>query len=112
MIRELSPGGRPNRFFNSANFPLDVSRYHKLLEVAVEEGHCLYPSVEDIAYGMGETLGHLHWRAGYDGRDIEFIMGGESFSGVALYIIDFNQVCRQSCSSSFVGTPNYVFFLP
>lgn len=82
----------------------------KLLEVAVEEGHCLYPSVEDIAYGMGETLGHLHWRAGYDGRNIEFIMGGASFSGVALYIIDFNQVCRQSCSYSFVGTPNYVFF--
>ena len=25
---------------------------------------------------MGETLGHLHWRAGYDGRDVEFIMGG------------------------------------
>jgi hypothetical protein len=93
VIKELGPGGRPNRFFNSANFPLDVSRYRKLLEAAVE-GYCVYPSVEDIAYGMGEMLGRLHWLAGYDGRDVEFIMGGASFSGVAMYIIDFNQVCR------------------
>ena len=92
VIKELGPGGRPNRFFNSANFPLDVSRYRKLLEVTVE-GDCVYPSVEDIAYGMGEMLGRLHWRAGYDGRDVEFVMGGASFSGVAMYIIDFNQVC-------------------
>ncbi|KAI0273912.1 hypothetical protein BGY98DRAFT_997769 [Russula aff. rugulosa BPL654] len=84
VIKELGPGGRPNRFFNSANFPLDVSRYRKLLEAAVE-GYCVYPSVEDIAYGMGEMLG-------YDGRDVEFIMGGASFSGVAMYIIDFNQM--------------------
>jgi hypothetical protein len=91
--KELAPGERPNRFFNSANFPLDVSRYRKLLETAVE-GDCEYPSVEDIVYGMGEMLGYVHWRAGYDGRDVEFIMGGASFSGVAMYIIDFNQVCH------------------
>jgi hypothetical protein len=102
VIKELGPGGRPNRFFNSANFPLDVSRYRKLLEVAVE-GNCVYPSVEDIAYSMGEMLGRLHWRAGYDGRDVEFVMSGASFSGVVMYIIDFNQVCCQSCSS-FIGT--------
>ncbi|KAM6497601.1 hypothetical protein JOM56_005549, partial [Amanita muscaria] len=66
---ELGSGGRPNRFFNSANFPLDVSRYRKLLEVAVD----VYPSVEDIAYGMGEMLGRLHWHAGY-GRDVEFVI--------------------------------------
>jgi len=41
---------------------------------------------------MGEMLGRLHWRAGYDGRDVEFVMGGASFSGVAMYIIDFNQM--------------------
>ena len=93
VIKELGPDGCPNRFFNSANFPLDVSRYRKLLEVTVE-GNCVYPSVEDIAYGMGEMLGCLHWRVGYDGRDVEFVMGGASFSGVAMYIIDFNQVCR------------------
>jgi hypothetical protein len=90
VIMELGPGRRPNRFFNSANFLLDVSRHRKLLEVAVD-GDCVYPSVEDIVYGMGEMLGHLHWRAGYDGRDVEFIMGGASFSGVAMYIIFFFQ---------------------
>ena len=92
VIKELGLDGRPNRFFNSANFPLDVSRYRKLLEMTVE-GDCIYPSVDDIAYGMGEMLGRLHWLVGYDGRDVEFVMGGASFSGVAMNIIDFNQVC-------------------
>jgi hypothetical protein len=102
VIQEVAPGGRPNRFFNSANFPLDVSRYRKMLDVAVD-GDCEYPSVEDIAYGMGEMLGRLHWHAGYDGRDVEFVMGGASFSGVTMYTIDFNQVCYESFSS-VVGT--------
>jgi hypothetical protein len=92
VIQEAGPARRPNRFFNSANFPLDVSRYRKMLDVAVD-GDCEYPSVEDIVYGMGEMLGRLHWHAGYDGRDVEFVMGGASFSGVSMYIIDFNQVC-------------------
>ena len=83
VIKELGPGGRPNRFFNSANFPLDASRYRKLLEVAIESDY-VYPSIEDIAYGMGEMLGRLHWCAGYDGRDVEFVMGGASFSGMAM----------------------------
>jgi hypothetical protein len=102
VIKELGPSGRPNRFFNSANFPLDVSRYRKPLEVTAE-GDCVYPSVEDIAYGMGEMLGFLHWRAGYDGRDVEFVMGGASFSGVAMYIIDFNQVCRSNRALPSLG---------
>ena len=93
VIKELGSDGLPKRFFNSANFPLDVSRYRKLLEVTVGDG-CLYPSVEEIAYGMGEMLGCVHWRAGYDGRDVEFVMGGASFSGLVMYMIDFNQVCR------------------
>jgi hypothetical protein len=93
VITESNPGRPPKRFFNSANFPLDVSRYRKLLEVAVD-GDYEYPSVEEIAYGMGEMLGRLHCHAGYDGRDVEFVMGSAFFSGVALYIIDFNQVCR------------------
>ena len=29
---------------------------------------------------MGEILGCLHWRAGNDGRDVEFVRGGASFS--------------------------------
>jgi hypothetical protein len=80
---------RPSRFFNSANFPLDVSRYRQLLDAAKGND---YPSLDEIATGMGEMLGHLHWRSGYDGRDIEFVMGGASFSGVVMNVIDFNQV--------------------
>jgi hypothetical protein len=74
VIETISPGGRPNRFFNSANFPLDVPRYSRMLEAAPHVDD--YPTVDDIVCGMGEMLGYLHWRVGYDGRDVEFIMGG------------------------------------
>jgi hypothetical protein len=80
---------RPSRFFNSANFPLDVSRYRQLLDSA--RGDDL-PSLDEIATGMGEMLGRMHWRCGFDGRDIEFVMGGASFSGIVMNVIDFNQV--------------------
>src|ERR1700761_3471728 len=79
--------GRPSRFFNSANFPLDVSRYTLMSDQGNANN---YPRVDEIVHGMGEMLGRLHWRGGYDGRDIEFVMGGASFSGVAMNVIDFN----------------------
>jgi hypothetical protein len=80
---------RPSRFFNSANFPLDVSRYRQLLDAAKGDD---YPSLDEVATDMGEMLGRLHWCSGFDGCDIEFVMGGASFSGVVMNVIDFNQV--------------------
>ncbi|KIK25866.1 hypothetical protein PISMIDRAFT_96188 [Pisolithus microcarpus 441] len=76
VISEVGRGGRPNLFLNSANFPLDVARYRKILE---NDRAGEYPSVEEIVYGMGEMLGRLHWLAGNDGRDIEFVLGGIAF---------------------------------
>ena len=32
-----------------------------------------YPSSDEIAIGMGQMVGRLHWRSKYDGRDIEFV---------------------------------------
>jgi len=81
--------GHTGRFFNSANFPLDVSRYRQLVDTAEGDD---YPSLDEIAFGMGEMLSRMHWLGGYDGRDIEFVMGGASFSGIAMNVIDFNQV--------------------
>jgi hypothetical protein len=97
VISEVGKDGRPNRFFNSANFPLDVERY-RMIKKLDHADDCGYPDVQEIVFGMGEMLGHLHWRAGYDARDVEFVMGGASFSGVALFVIDFNQVRRYSMS--------------
>jgi hypothetical protein len=77
VISEVGREGQPHRFFNSSNFPLDVGRYQKVVD-ADEAG--FYPDVEDIAYGMGEMLGRLHRRARYDGRDIEFFLGGRGFN--------------------------------
>jgi hypothetical protein len=51
-----------------------------------------YPSLDKIAIGMEKMLGCLHWHSGLNGHDIEFIMGGASFSGVMMNVIDFNQV--------------------
>lgn len=91
VISEVGKDGGPNRFFNSANFPLDVDRY-QMIKALDHADECGYPDVQEIVFGMGEMLGRLHWRAGYDARDVEFVMGGASFSGVALFVIDFNQV--------------------
>jgi len=92
VISEVGREGQPHRFFNSSNFPLDVGRYQKVVDADADEAGC-YPDVKDIAYGMGEMLGRLHGRAGYDGRDIEFVLGGRGFSDTSFYVIDFNQVC-------------------
>jgi len=80
---------QPIASFDSANFPLDLARYNQVLAAVPDAG---LPAPEAISHGMGEMLGRLHWRAGYDGRDIEFVLGGMSFSGVEPYVIDFNQV--------------------
>ena len=38
-------------------------------------------------------LARIHWSTGYDGRDIEFVMGGSLRAAtVDLHVIDFNQV--------------------
>jgi len=88
-VIETTPiAGRPSRFFNSTNFPLDIPRYTQLQEAYGGD----LPSVGEIAQGMGEMLGRFHWRSGYDGRDVEFVIGGEGFSGIAMNVIDFNQV--------------------
>jgi len=98
---------RPSRFFNSANFPLDVSRYLQLLD-SHKGGD--YPSLDEIATGMGEMLGRLHWRCGFDGRDIEFVMGGASFSGVVMNVIDFNQMRVWSREKDQIQLPIEAFF--
>jgi hypothetical protein len=88
---EVRKDGRPNRFFNSANFPLDVARY-RMIKESDRADECRYPEVQEILFGTSEMLGRFPWRAGFDARDVEFVMGGASFSSVALFVIDFNQV--------------------
>ncbi|KAF8621384.1 hypothetical protein AX15_007841 [Amanita polypyramis BW_CC] len=108
VIQEVGRSGRPNRFFNSANFPLDVARYRRVLgsDRAIE-----YPSVERIAFGMGEMLGRLHWHAGCDGRDIEFVIGGMGFSDISFNVIDFNQVRRWKKSSADIPILVEAFYI-
>ncbi|KDR65770.1 hypothetical protein GALMADRAFT_162381 [Galerina marginata CBS 339.88] len=91
----IADSDRPSRFFNSANFPLDVARYTQLANVLAKDPQDDYPTVDEIAHGMGEMLGRLHSQ-GYDARDIEFVMGGASFSGVAMHVFDWNQMRRWS----------------
>ena len=82
---------RPSAFVNTSNFPIDVARYRLLQDQSADE---LSP-IEEVAEGMGEMLSRIHWNAGYDARDVEFVLAGDIYSAAArLYIIDFNQVCR------------------
>lgn len=88
-------GERPFRFVNTNNFPLDIQRFgflrHSLEDLDL-------PSAEEIALEMGDMLARIYWRAGYDARDVEFVMGGDGYSGVTFYVIDYNQVWFYSLS--------------
>ena len=48
---------------------------------------------------MGTALARLNFVCGFDGRDVEFVMGGSATSSLtdpAFYVIDFNQMRRLS----------------
>ncbi|KAG5639580.1 hypothetical protein H0H81_010782 [Sphagnurus paluster] len=101
---ETQPGARTAprfSFFSSSNFILDPERYRALAAVCPES----LPPIEDVTAGMGVMLARLHWRAGVDARDVEFVLGGGfdasrgpgpgtgTGNGTAeFYVIDFNQM--------------------
>lgn len=76
--------------FDSINFPIDAARYTFLLN-HFNRGELL--GLNEVAGGMSEMLGRIHWIAGYDGRDIEFVRAGSGM-GVRYYVLDFNQMSR------------------
>lgn len=78
------------RLVNTSNFPLDVERFNVLRHDNEDLG---LPSAEEVALEMGDMLASIHWRAGLDARNVEFIMGGDGItSSITFYVIDFNQV--------------------
>ncbi|KAL6300363.1 hypothetical protein BKA93DRAFT_536326 [Sparassis latifolia] len=95
----------PSRFVNTANFPLDVVRYRLMTEQLPG-----LQTVEEVAFGMGEMLGRLHWRGGYDARDVEFVLGGDGISGFRYFVIDFNQLRTWQKTTEEVGALVSSFF--
>lgn len=71
---------------------MDVERYNAIRDLIQDA-----PSVDDVAHGMGERLSRIHWLAGYDARDIKFVMGGDGLGDVTFFVIDFNQVHTRCC---------------
>ncbi|CAA7267110.1 unnamed protein product [Cyclocybe aegerita] len=104
--KEVPISTQPPRFINSQNFPLDVRRYEALFEKFPED---LDP-VEKVAEGMGEMLGRIHAWASYDGRDIEFVLGGNGFSSFSFWVIDFNQMRKWTKQDSDIETLTSAFF--
>ena len=98
---------RPSAFVNPVNFPLDAARYDLL-----RDGDDDMPSTEEVAEGMGEMLAAIHWKAGFDARDVEFVMSGAPHSshGLRFYVIDFNQVrfLRYCLTGQLVGCSGVV----
>ena len=85
---------RSTGFINTRKFPVDSERYEYLrrtAELTLPEFPPL-PPVRKVARYMGQTLAKVHFRAGYDTRDIEFVCGGDGWAEACFYIIDFNQV--------------------
>ncbi|KJZ74169.1 hypothetical protein HIM_06400 [Hirsutella minnesotensis 3608] len=83
------------RFVSLRNFKMDLAH---MGEIGLD--------TVNIASRMGEAMAVIHWAAGTDGRDIEFVLGtsreqwadaggdvyGPSQRGTALWVLDFNQV--------------------
>jgi hypothetical protein len=52
---------------------------------------------ERLAAGIGAALARIHFVAGFDGRDVEFVLGSASLHAnmdPAFFVIDFNQMRR------------------
>ncbi|KAF9529527.1 hypothetical protein CPB83DRAFT_811995 [Crepidotus variabilis] len=104
---------RPRKFFNSNNFPIDLEHYKRLRRVL---GANLLPSPEEIIKAMGQTLALIHHSSQYDGRDIEFVLGGDGSGNAACWILDYNQMrpwdktaneISSLCASFFHNDPYY-----
>ncbi|CAA7271450.1 unnamed protein product [Cyclocybe aegerita] len=104
--KEIPLQSKPPRFINSQNFPLDARRYQALYELFPQD---LDP-LEKVAEGMGEMLGRIHFCASYDGRDIEFVLGGSGYSTFSFWVIDFNQMRKWTKEESDIEKLTSSFF--
>ncbi|KAK0215729.1 hypothetical protein IW262DRAFT_1277817 [Armillaria fumosa] len=93
---------RQSRFINTSVFFLDVTRYNQV--ASCPEGIADWlPNAQVVAEAMGNMLGRIHFGGGYDGRDIEFVLGGNGYSGFEFYVIDFNQMRKWNGTIETVG---------
>ncbi|TGZ76574.1 hypothetical protein EX30DRAFT_344794 [Ascodesmis nigricans] len=44
------------------------------------------------SFATGDMLSKMHFRTGFDARDVEFVLGGDGWRGVKPFILDFNQM--------------------
>ncbi|KAH8750479.1 hypothetical protein BGZ57DRAFT_775359 [Hyaloscypha finlandica] len=103
------PANSRPRFFTLRNFPM---YYARLLDMRFD--------CDKIAQCMGRALAVLHWEAGVDGRDVEFVLGSSSVKdpeyhfataenqedfyhrSIQLWMLDFNLVQEISRDSAGV----------
>ena len=63
--------------------------YDRTVEIATVLEHA---STAQIMGEMGRMLARIHHVAGFDGRDIEFVLGGADHKKPCYFCIDFNQM--------------------
>jgi hypothetical protein len=80
---------RSSLFFNPNSFPLDVER---MVQIGLPVAQIGLP-VAQIAHDMGLMLGSIHFVTQKDGRNIEFVVGGDvGDTKLQYFCIDFNQM--------------------
>ena len=101
--RQLDPTTQELKSGVQSDLPLDIDRYTRLSE-SLSPG-IVFPTLQDIATGMGQVLATLHWSMGIDGSDIELVIGGDSLGAekgdtdhrpdrVEPYVLDYNKCAR------------------
>ena len=93
-----SRDGRPLRFFNPLNFPLDADRLNQLK---------LGVSTARIASDMGKMMARFHYLKRTDANDVEFVLGGDPSDPLhkaRCYCIDFDKVHPWSTAQDLVDS--------
>lgn len=81
----------------TSDLPLDIARYNRL--VGALQGFGRFPTIRQLAGGMGRVLATLHWGVGVDAADIELVLGGNCQHREQPYVLDYNQ-CARWCATS------------
>ncbi|KAH0585317.1 hypothetical protein H2248_008558 [Termitomyces sp. 'cryptogamus'] len=101
--KEVRSSPRPSLFINPINFPLDVARYDLLCNECPNE----LDLKEEVAEGMGEMLARMHWIAGYDARDVEFVMAGSPYTAEMRAFDKNNGNVSELVNAFFSNDPYY-----
>lgn len=117
MERIIPPSGDPDSFNNLLGKTLHLYLCHDDYrdQISINVGIAIgqkqasrYIDVKKIIFYMGVILAFFHFGLGYDGNDVEYILGKTSKNDkIKVYVIDYGWVRKIESSDDFIGFSCY-----